>query len=125
MAASEDMGPAPAPGGELLIFPAGETGGIRVLLAGETVWLTQAQMAALYQTTPQNITQHLKAIYAEGELAEAATCKSHLQVRREGGRQVSRHTLHYRLEAMLAVGYRARSAHRATPFGAGCHNRGI
>jgi len=106
----------PATQGELLIYPAGgEAGGIRVLLAGETVWLTQAQIAELYQTTPQNITQHLKAIYAEGELEEAATCKPYLQVRQEGGRTVSRSTKHYRLEAILAVGYRVRSA-RGTEF---------
>lgn len=106
----------PATEGELLIYPAGDgTGGVRVLLAGETVWLTQAQIAELYQTTPQNITQHLKAIYAEGELDEAATCKDYLRVRQEGGRTVSRRPKHYRLEAILAVGYRVRSA-RGTEF---------
>lgn len=106
----------PATEGELLIYPAGDgSNGIRVLLAGETVWLTQAQIAALYQTTPQNITQHLKAIYAEGELDETATCKEYLQVRQEGGRTVSRNPKHYRLEAILAVGYRVRSA-RGTEF---------
>lgn len=106
----------PAAQGELLIYPAGgDAGGIRVLLAGETVWLTQAQIAELYQTTPQNITQHLKAIYAEGELEEGATCKPYLQVRQEGGRVVSRNTKHYRLEAIIAVGYRVRSA-RGTEF---------
>lgn len=102
--------------GELLIYPATDgLAGIRVLLAGETVWLTQAQIATLYQTTPQNITQHLKAIYAEGELEEAATCKDYLQVRQEGGRSVSRRPKHYRLEAILAVGYRVRST-RGTEF---------
>ena len=102
--------------GELLIYPAADgLAGIRVLLAGETVWLTQAQIATLYQTTPQNITQHLKAIYAEGELEEAATCKDYLQVRQEGGRSVSRRPKHYRLEAILAVGYRVRST-RGTEF---------
>lgn len=106
----------PAMEGELLIYPAaGNAGGIRVLLAGETVWLTQAQIAELYQTTPQNITQHLKAIYREGELDEAATCKQYLQVRKEGARTVSRRPKHYRLEAILAVGYRVRSA-RGTEF---------
>ncbi|MCW2001945.1 hypothetical protein FHY30_000638 [Xanthomonas arboricola] len=104
----------PAKEGELLIYAAAE-GGIRVLLAGETVWLTQAQIAGLYQTTPQNITQHLKAIYAEGELDETATCKDYLQVRQEGERTVSRRPKHYSLEAILAVGYRVRSA-RGTQF---------
>lgn len=106
----------PATEGELLIYPAaGGAGGIRVLLAGETVWLTQAQIAALYQTTPQNITQHLKAIYGDGELDESTTCKDYLQVRQEGGRTVSRRPKHYRLEAILAVGYRVRSS-RGTEF---------
>jgi len=81
----------------------------------ETLWLTQAQMAELFQTTPQNVTLHLKAIFAEGELTEAATCKDFLQVRSEGGRQVTRNLRHYRLEAILAVGYRVRS-HRGTQF---------
>lgn len=81
----------------------------------ETLWLTQAQMAELFQTTPQNVTLHLKAIFTEGELVEAATCKDYLQVRREGGREVSRQLRHYRLEAVLAVGYRVRS-HRGTQF---------
>ena len=81
----------------------------------QTVWLTQALMAELFQTTPQNVTLHLKAIFAEGELSEAATCKDYLQVRREGGREVSRRLRHYSLPAILAVGYRVRS-HRGTQF---------
>jgi hypothetical protein len=56
---------------------------IQCRIDGDTIWLTQAQLAELYQTTPQNITQHLKAIYAEGELAQEATCKPFLQVRLE------------------------------------------
>lgn len=81
----------------------------------ETVWLSQQLMAELFQVTPQNITMHLKAIYAEGELVEEATCKEFLQVRTEGNREVSRNVRHYRLEAILAVGYRIRS-HRGTQF---------
>lgn len=80
-----------------------------------TIWLTQAQIADLFQTTPQNVTLHLKAIFAEGELTEEATCKDYLQVRREGTRDVSRSLRHYRLEAILAVGYRVRSP-RGTQF---------
>lgn len=82
---------------------------------GETIWLSQALMAELFQTTPQNVTMHLKAIYREGELDEKGTCKEFLQVRTEGGREVGRTVLHYRLEAILAVGYRVRS-HRGTQF---------
>lgn len=81
----------------------------------DTLWLTQAQIADLFQTTPQNVTLHLKAIFAEGELTEAATCKEYLQVRKEGRREVSRALRHYRLEAILAVGYRVRSV-RGTQF---------
>ena len=81
----------------------------------ETIWLTQAQIADLFQTTPQNITLHLKAIFAEGELTEEATCKQYLQVREEGARSLTRNLRHYRLEGILAVGYRVRS-HRGTQF---------
>ncbi len=88
---------------------------IQCRLEEETLWLTQAQMAELFQTTPQNITLHLKAVYAEGEQAEEATCKNYLQVRTEGNRSISRDVKHYRLEAILAVGFRVRS-HRGTQF---------
>ena len=70
-----------------------------------SVWMTQAEIAALFDTTPQNITQHIKSIYADGELAEPATCKKHLQVRSEGGRQVKRQALLFNLQTILAVGY--------------------
>lgn len=104
------------PGGQIVVYQAEDGGGrIRVLLEGETVWLTQAQIAELFQTTPQNITMHLAAIYAEGELAESATCKEYLQVRTEGKRQVERALKHYNLEAILAVGYRVQSP-RGTQF---------
>lgn len=81
----------------------------------DTVWLTQAAIAELFQTTPQNITMHLAAIYEERELMESATCKDYLQVRSEGGRQVRRTLKHYNLEVILAVGYRVRSP-RGTQF---------
>src|SRR5258708_4110233 len=81
----------------------------------ETIWLTQALIAALFDVTPQNVTLHLKAIYEEDELDEAATCKDYLQVRSEGGREVQRTLRHYSLPAILAVGYRVRS-HRGTQF---------
>jgi hypothetical protein len=77
------------------------------------IWLTQAQLAELYQCSPQNITQHIRAIYESRELAEEATCKPYLQVRLERERQVSRSIKHYNLEVVLAVGYRAKS-HRGT-----------
>ena len=82
---------------------------------GETVWLTQAMMAELFQTTLQNISLHLQNIYEEGELDPGATIKSYLIVRTEGTRQVRRTVQHYNLEAILAVGFRVRS-HRGTQF---------
>ena len=106
----------PQPGGEILLYQT-EDGRTRIecRFENETLWLTQAQIAELFQTTPQNITLHLKAIYTEGEQSEEATCKSYLQVRPEGGRRVQRQVRHYRLEVVLAVGFRVRS-HRGTQF---------
>lgn len=88
---------------------------VQVRLQDGGLWLTQAQLAELYQCSPQNITQHIRAIYQTGELQEAATCKPYLQVRLERGRQVNRSLKHYSLEVVLAVGYRAKS-HRGTQF---------
>jgi hypothetical protein len=88
---------------------------IQVQLEGETVWLTQADMAQLFQTTSQNITLHLKNIFQEGELDEAATCKDFLQVQTEGGRQIQRSRKFYNLDAIISVGYRIKS-HVATRF---------
>jgi hypothetical protein len=99
-----------APKSEIVLYQT-EDGQTRIAcrFEGETLWLSQALIADLFQTTPQNITLHLRDIYAEGELNEEATCKSFLQVRQEGGRAVSRNVKHYNLDAILAVGYRVRS----------------
>lgn len=111
----ESSTPAPLPpGGQMLIYRDGATR-LQVRLDGQTVWLTQAAMAELFQTTPQNMTLHLQSIYDDGELDENATCKEYLQVRQEGGRQVRRSLRHYSLDTILAVGYRVRSA-RGTAF---------
>lgn len=80
-----------------------------VRLENETVWLSQKLMAELFQTTPQNITIHLKNIYEEGELAESSTCKEFLQVQKEGIRQVERNQKLYNLDAIISVGYRIKS----------------
>ncbi len=88
---------------------------IDVRLENETVWLTQKLMAELFQTTPQNITIHLKNIFEEGELQEDATCKNFLQVRQEGNRKVERNQKFYNLDAIISVGYRIKS-HVATKF---------
>lgn len=102
--------------GEFLLYQTEDARSrIQVRLDEGTVWLTQQQLADLYQSSPQNITQLIRAIYVEGELTEAATCKPYLQVRQEGARQVSRSLKHYNLELVLAVGYRVRS-HRGVQF---------
>lgn len=96
--------------GELILYQT-QDGRTRVecRFHDETLWLSQALMAELFQTTPQNITQHLKSLYEEGEISEAGTCKDYLQVRQEGTRQVRRSVRYYNLDAILAVGYRVRS----------------
>jgi len=110
------MSDEPLPQSEIILYQT-EDGRTRIQcrFEDETLWLTQAQIAELFQTSPQNVTLHLKGIFAEGELDETATCKDYLQVRLEGGREVSRKLRHYRLEAIVAVGFRVRS-HRGTQF---------
>ncbi len=82
---------------------------LRLEVVDGTVWLSQAEMAELFQATKQNISLHIRNILAEGELAEAATVKDYLTVQTEGERQVQRRITLYRLEMVLAVGYRVRS----------------
>ncbi len=86
-----------------------------VRLENETVWLTQKHMAELFQTTPQNITLHLKNIFEEEELTLSSTCKDFLQVQKEGNRNVERLQKFYNLDAIISVGYRIKS-HVATKF---------
>lgn len=88
---------------------------IDVLFQDETLWLTQKKMAELFETTPQNITLHLKNIYNEQEQDESATCKEFLQVQKEGSREVKRLSKYYNLKAIVAVGYRVNS-YRAIEF---------
>jgi hypothetical protein len=76
-----------------------------VRLDNETVWLTQKMMAELFQTTPQNITIHLKNIYSEDELIESSTCKDFLQVQIEGNREIERKHKYYNLDAIISVNY--------------------
>lgn len=88
---------------------------LEVRLEDETVWLTQKKIAELFQTTPQNITLHLKNIFSEGELSESATCKEFLQVQTEGKRSVERLQKHYNLDVIISIGYRIQS-NLATKF---------
>ena len=97
-------------GGQILIYQTeeGQTK-IEVRLEGETLWLNQAALAKLYQTTIPNINIHIKNIYGEGELSEEATIKDYLIVQTEGGRQVNRQVKHYNLDMIISVGYRIKS----------------
>ena len=86
-----------------------------VQLAEDTVWLSQKQMAQLFDTTSQNITLHIGNIYREQELIQSATCKDFLQVQEEGGKEKRRLTKFYNLDVIISVGYRVKSK-RGTQF---------
>ena len=88
---------------------------VNAVIRDETVWLTQKAMAELFGCTPDNISLHLKNIFADGELEEGATAEDFSVVQREGARQVKRKTKFYNLDAIISVGYRVNSR-RATHF---------
>ena len=94
--------------------PDGETI-IDVRLEGDTVWLSQAQLAILYDTDRTSIGRHIRNIYNSGELDEEATCAKNAQVQIEGNRRVKRITYTYNLDMIISVGYRVNSKH-ATNF---------
>ena len=94
--------------------PDGETA-IDVRLEGDTVWLSQAQLAILYDTDRTSIGRHIRNIYNSGELDEEATCAKNAQVQIEGNRRVKRITYTYNLDMIISVGYRVNSKH-ATNF---------
>jgi hypothetical protein len=100
---------------EIEIYQSGDGVQIEIKFDGDTVWATQKQIAELFQTTPQNITLHLKKVYSEGEIEQDSTCKEYLQVQKEGKRDVERKQLFYNLDAILSVGYRVNSK-RGTQF---------
>jgi hypothetical protein len=101
----------PPPGGQILIYRDGAAN-LQVRLDSQTVWLTQAAIAELYQTTKQNISLHIQNILEEKELQHGAVVKEYLTTAADGKRY---RTLHYSLDMILAVGYRVRSA-RGTAF---------
>ena len=82
---------------------------VNTLFADEDVWLTQAQLAEIYQTTQQNVSLHLQGIYEDKELDDESTHKKFLLVRQEGKRQVKREIEHYNLDVIIALGYRVQS----------------
>ncbi len=96
--------------GEILIYQS-EDGltNIEVKIYDETVWLSQQQMADLFQTSRTNIVEHIKHIYAEDELDAVSTCRNFRQVRTEGNRKVSRELPYYNLDMIISLGYRVKS----------------
>ena len=96
--------------GNLIIYQSddGKTH-IEVRLENETLWLTQQQMADLYQTSRTNVVEHIKHIYEEGELDEGSTCRKFRQVRNEGKKQVEREMNFYSLDMIISLGYRVKS----------------
>ncbi len=98
------------PSGEVILYQRDDgMPALDVRLEAETVWLSQQQIAELFQTTRENITMHLRHVFEEGELDRAATSKDFLQVRQEGSRAVRRRVTHYSLDVIISVGYRVRS----------------
>ena len=99
---------------DIMIFES-DSHPVEVRLEGETVWLSQGQMAELFGTSTDNVSLHLKNIFTDKELDERATTEDFSIVRQEGTRQVKRLLKHYNLDAIISVGYRVSSA-RATQF---------
>lgn len=93
---------------EIVIYET-DSGSVEVRLARESVWLTQKQMAELFDTSADNISLHLKNIYAEEELEERSTTEESSVVQKEGKRQIRRALRHYNLDAIISVGYRVNS----------------
>lgn len=110
------MDQQPMQQGEILLYSNdGEKTFVSVVFRDETFWLTQSGMAELFDCTTDNISLHLKNIYAEEELTPQATAEKFSVVRQEGNRQVRRTLEHYNLDAIIAVGYRVNSK-KATQF---------
>ena len=102
------------PSGQILIYQDGATR-LQVRLEGRSAWLSQRLIAELFQVSIPTVNEHLAGIYADGELGREATIRNFRIVQTEGRREVSRAIDHYNLDAILAVGYRVRSA-RGTAF---------
>lgn len=96
--------------GDMLIYQneKGDTK-VDVYFCEQDIWMSQAAIAQMYNTSPQNITMHIKNIYDDGELEKESTCKEFLQVQTEGTRQIKRNKKHYNFRMILAIGYRVRS----------------
>ena len=101
--------------GEIVMYQPDETIRLEVRMDHETVWLTQAQMVELFQTTKQNVSLHVGNVFREGELNKEGTVKEYLTVQTEGNRNVIRKVKYYNLDVIISVGYRVKSK-RGTKF---------
>jgi len=96
--------------GEIVLYQLDDgTPAIEVRLEDDTVWVTQAQLVDLFQSSKANISEHIKNVFEEGELAPEATVRDFRTVRQEGSREVERTLTHYNLDVILSVGYRVKS----------------
>ena len=100
---------------EIILYQPDDTLALDVRVEDESVWLTQVQMAELFQSTKQNVSLHIRNIFKEGELDEIATVKEYLTVQKEGKRNVQRNIYYYNLDVIISVGYRVKSV-RGTHF---------
>lgn len=97
--------------GEIIIYQTNDgKNKIDVKLEGETVWLTQAQLVELYQSSKSNVSEHIKHIYEEGELEKSSTVRNFRTVQKEGNREVSRDVEYYNLDMIISLGYRIKSS---------------
>lgn len=95
--------------GEIILYQPDETIKLEVRMEDETVWLTQAQIVELFQSSKANISEHIKNIYEQEELEESSTVRDFRTVRQEGKRQVVRNLTYYNLDAIISIGFRVNS----------------
>ena len=101
--------------GEILLYQPDETVRLEVLMENETVWLTQAQIIELFQSSRSNISEHITNIYEQGELVYGATVRNFRTVQKEGDRMVNRELTYYNLDAIISIGFRV-NAKRGIKF---------
>ena len=112
---ANDIQPITPSEGEIVLYQPDENITLEVKLEQDTVWLSQAQMVELFQTTKQNVSLHINNIFKEGELTPVSTVKEYLTVQKEGRRTVRRKVAYYNLDVIISVGYRVKSQ-RGTQF---------
>ncbi len=101
---------------EIVIYQTEElTQQIKVRIEEDTIWLTQAQIVSLFESSKSNISEHIKHIFQTGELTQEATVRKFRTVRKEGNRTVTREITYYNLDMIISIGYRVNSI-RGTQF---------